>query len=497
MMGAASALAVTVDTNVQANTPQVQGQPTSNSTAVFPTNKQNEPTIALNPASPNFLIAGANDEQRQPACGPGLVRGATILSDCSFYPGIGTSGIYTSSDGGTSWANRGLLDDQASWQGKGVLSNGDPVIAYGPKPDAAGRFSWANGARAYYSSLAFVAGVKGTMSIIVSTSDDNGATWSAPVLATTKTSAVNFNDKNWITVDTSPSSPFFGRAYLSWTEFRSNTQNGNGSEPVMVAVSTNGGATFGAPNQLSPQETTAQATAAKARRSPPVRMGQSMWHSSRASPRCRRLPQRRQVVDPPNHDGIGHRHSRSHSRRQLPHRQFPHYLRGPTNYEHHRVRGVVESHRRRRTHRRCHIQRSGATWGPVVQVRLRRICILPRPRCGATGKAVVAYQVSMPRTHPRSARATPASKPTQLRNPTRVRGVLQCGSARLVRPGRQRSEQPAEAVLGRLQHARRHDAAAWFISTDSRTERDAPTLTPIRNTSKTTVWQRVATWPID
>ena len=250
--GAGAAMALSPTSDQRANEPQVQGAPSSNTSAVFPTNKQNEPTIALNPADTRFLIAGSNDEQRQPACGPGPVRGATIPSDCSFFPNVGTSGIFTSSDGGTTWVNRGLLDDQASWQGFGALSNGDPVIAYGPKPDAAGRFSWANGARAYYSSLAFFPGAKGTMSIIVSTSDDNGVTWTAPVLATSKSSAVDFNDKNWIAVDTTPASPFFGRTYLSWTEFRSNTAKGNGSEPVMVASSADGGASFGAPNQLSP-----------------------------------------------------------------------------------------------------------------------------------------------------------------------------------------------------------------------------------------------------
>ncbi len=236
----------------QANNPQVAGDPTSNTTAVFPTNKQNEPTIAVNPVDSRFLIAGSNDEQRQPACGPGPVRGATIASDCSFFPGVGTSGIYTSSDGGATWTNRGLLDEQASWAGKGVISDGDPVIAYGPKPKAGGGFTYANGARAYYSSLGGIDAAKGTEYIVVSYSDDNGVTWSAPVIGTTKTSAVDFNDKNWISVDTSASSPYFGRVYLSWTEFRSNTQSGNGSEPTMVAVSANGGASFGAPNQLSP-----------------------------------------------------------------------------------------------------------------------------------------------------------------------------------------------------------------------------------------------------
>ena len=135
------------------------------------------------------MIAGSNDEQRQPPCGLGPVRGATLASDCSFFPGVGTSGIYTSSNGGVDWTNRGLLDDQTSWTGAGVVSDGDPVIVYGPKPKAGGGFTFANGARAYYASLASIAGLKGFEYIVVSFSDDNGLTWSAPVIGTTKTSA--------------------------------------------------------------------------------------------------------------------------------------------------------------------------------------------------------------------------------------------------------------------------------------------------------------------
>lgn len=244
--------ATTAGLDAQANSPQVANQPASDTTAVFPTNKQNEPTIAVNPLNSSFLIAGSNDEQDQPPCGPGPVRGATLGSDCSFFDGVGTSGVYTSSNGGKTWTNQGLLDNQPTWAGTGVLSDGDPVIAYGPRPDSAGRFSWANGARAYYSSLATVAGAKGVEYVIVSYSDDDGVHWSAPVVATNRTSSTGFNDKNWITVDTSPASPFFGRVYLSWTQFRSNTATGNGSEPVMVSVSADGGLSFGAPNQLSP-----------------------------------------------------------------------------------------------------------------------------------------------------------------------------------------------------------------------------------------------------
>ena len=83
---------------------------------VFPTNKQNEPSIAFNAAeftaNPSgsagyHMVAGTNDEQEQPKCGPGPRRGADApLSDCSFFPGVGTNGVYLSDDGGETWRNR-------------------------------------------------------------------------------------------------------------------------------------------------------------------------------------------------------------------------------------------------------------------------------------------------------------------------------------------------------------------------------------------------------
>ena len=92
-------------TDVQANSPQVANDPTSDSTATFPTNKQNEPTIAVNPVSAN-LIAGSNDEQEQPACGA-AIRG-TDDSDCGFFPGVGTDGVYTSADNGRRGSTEGF-----------------------------------------------------------------------------------------------------------------------------------------------------------------------------------------------------------------------------------------------------------------------------------------------------------------------------------------------------------------------------------------------------
>jgi BNR repeat-like domain len=250
-VAATAAAATFVD--VQANNPQVAGVPTSNTTAVFPTNKQNEPSIAVNPLNAQYLVAGANDEQLEPPCGPGPVRGAgAAANDCSFFPGVGTDGVYTSSDGGTTWTNRGLLPGFSDTGGS-LVSDGDPALAYGPKPDGAGGFTYANGARVYYAGLASVAsgfeqGNQAPEDLTVSRSDDNGVTWTNPVLAVAS-QGHDFNDHEQIAVDTNASSRFFGRVYLAWTDFNSLPST---SEPAKVSYSADGGSSWSAPNQLSP-----------------------------------------------------------------------------------------------------------------------------------------------------------------------------------------------------------------------------------------------------
>ncbi len=238
-------------TDVQANAPALSTDPASDASAIFPTNTQIAAALAVNPTDSRYVIAGAEDAQRQPACAPGPGQGLALRSDCSLLPDAGTSGVYTSEDGGSTWTDHGVLDDQPGWSDAGVVSAGHPVIAYGPrpKPDGSG-FSYQGGTRAYYASRATVEGADGGEYIVVSWSDDNGMSWSAPVIGT-KTSAAD--DKHSISVDKNPASPYFGHLYLTWTESRSATGTDPGA--VMVAVSGDGASTFTDPEQLSPVDT--------------------------------------------------------------------------------------------------------------------------------------------------------------------------------------------------------------------------------------------------
>ena len=284
-MAAAPAAAFNPDTLVTVGSPP----------SPFSQNKQNEPALAIDQNRPNIMVAGSNDEIDMEACNAGTDN------TCPFTPGVGVSGVYFSFDSGTTWTQPtytgltarnclgapgdsdppctpqfGPIGTLPWYYENGLVSDGDPGVAVGPKPGAGG-FSWSNGERLYYSNLTSNLGAtrsefafRGFEAIAVSRTDNiaaaaagdknawcTGAQGCAPVVVS-KQSSTTFSDKEQIWADNASSSPFFGNVYLCWASFRGQEKSPNAvPAPLIVAVSHDGGDTW-TQRQITPAANNSQ-----------------------------------------------------------------------------------------------------------------------------------------------------------------------------------------------------------------------------------------------
>lgn len=248
-----------------------------------PQNSSNEPSLAVSAIRPDVLAAGSNDLVDMQPCSRSA---ATDHAACSFplgtfNPGVGLSAVHFSFDRGHTWVQPtysgltaadcsptvepctphvGPIHTVPNYYESGLRSRSDTGVSFGPAPGPNG-FSWDNGDRLYFSSLATNLtdtvmrdgnpSQNGSFAVTVSHIDNvtsdriaNQANWSRPYFAAPQAAFSSGLDKEQIWADNAASSPFFGNVYVCYSDFHSFSRGNAFPLKPMVSTSRDGGVTW-------------------------------------------------------------------------------------------------------------------------------------------------------------------------------------------------------------------------------------------------------------
>lgn len=175
---------------------------------IHPTKHENEPTVVANPKNRTKLVAGSHYF--------GLPAPTTNV--CV---------VYTSSDGGQTWSAPMPLPFMTP-----ASSHSDPVLAYSPDGD-----------RVYYACMDIKPGLD--YDIVVFYSDDDGQTWTGPIVALDGQPGQFVYDKPWIGTHNDDDEDDW--VYVTATQF---DLTGSNPDHIAFARSGNKGQTWSGPTLL-------------------------------------------------------------------------------------------------------------------------------------------------------------------------------------------------------------------------------------------------------
>ena len=248
----------------------------------FSQNKQNEPALAVDANHPNVLVAGAERQHRHGGVQrrgrqhlpvhPGRRRLGRLLLvrlrhhvDAADLHGLERAQLPRAPSGPTPAAppQVGPIGTLPWYYENGLVSDGDPAVAFGPRPGADGTSRWANGSRLYYANLTVEPrrhARRRQRSRASRRSRSRGRTTSQAAAAGTQDRLDAAGDRRRSRCrrrrsptrsrsgpTTRRSSPFFGTVYVCWASFRGQE---TGRTPLprrcIVGVSHDGGDTWSA-----------------------------------------------------------------------------------------------------------------------------------------------------------------------------------------------------------------------------------------------------------